>query len=128
MLAISTHPVATGLPELDSGFGADRGFADDGTTRYVSVDLAFTNRSGAVMNVAAALSVTASRGATAEAVGVGIFVESGADVRYCQDGDPTPVADHLVVGGGVGDEVTVTAYPVAGAGSPADRSAGRPWL
>jgi hypothetical protein len=51
---VSTHPVATGMPALGHGFGADCGFADDATTRYLAVDLTFTNRSGAVANVSTA--------------------------------------------------------------------------
>ena len=51
---VSTHPVATGLPALGHRFGTDCGFADDATTRYLAVDLTFTNRSGAVTNVATA--------------------------------------------------------------------------
>jgi len=113
---LATHPVVAGLPRLPPSFGADCGYANDGTTRYLAVDLTVGNRSGSVVNVAADVSLS---GPSVEAVG--LFIESGLPgVRYCQDGDRTPTADHLVVDGGVGDVRTTTVYLVAGPDAPAD--------
>ena len=118
-VTVAVHPVASGLPGL-VGFGTDCGYADDGTTRQLAVDLTVANQSGSVANVAADVSLA---GPTADAVGV--FVESGTPgVRWCQDGDRTPTADHLVVDGGVGDVRTTTIYVVAGPDAPADPFAG----
>ena len=117
-LRVAAHPVAAGLPRFDTDFPLDCGY--DATARHLAVDLTFTNRSTAVAVVSADISVT---GPGVDADVVGLFVGStDPSVRYCQDGDRTPAADHLVLG--ANGPTTVTAHLIAGAGAPDDALAG----
>jgi hypothetical protein len=118
-LRVAAHPVAAGLPRLDSSFPADCGY-DAATARHLAVDLTFTNRSTATAVVSAAISVT---GPGVDADAVGLFVDStDPDVRYCQDGDRTPSVDHLVLG--ANGPTVVSVELLVGAGAPDDALTG----
>jgi hypothetical protein len=113
-MTVRVHPVAAGLPPLP-GMRSDCGY-DPATSRYTAVDLGFLNRSGSVVAVAADLSLAGLPAGAA----VGLFTESGGDVRYCQDGDRVPTTDSVVIDGGVGEERTVTTYLVTDAAATDD--------
>lgn len=107
-------PVGVGVPPLPGSFAADCALPDDGSVRFLAVELTFTDTSTAGMaGLAADVALTAADGGPPRA-GTAVFVGSGAaGTRWCQDGTTSPVTDGFGVGSGVGSVTTVDVWVVA---------------
>ena len=107
-------PVGVGVPPLPGSFAADCALPDDGSVRFLAVELTFTDTSSAGMaGLAADVALTAADGGPPRA-GTAVFVGSAAaGTRWCQDGTTSPVTDGFGVGSGVGSVTTVDVWVVA---------------
>jgi hypothetical protein len=107
-------PVGVGVPPLPGSFAGDCALPDDGSVRFLAVELTFTDTSTAGMSgLAADVALTAADGGPPRE-GTAVFVGSAsAGTRWCQDGATSPVTDGFGVGGGVGSVTTVDVWVVA---------------
>jgi hypothetical protein len=112
-------PVGVGVPPLPGSFAADCALPDDGSVRFLAVEVTFADTSTAGMaGLAADVTLTAADGGAPRA-GTAVFVGSRAPgTRWCQDGTTSPVADAFGVGSGVGSVTTVDVWVVARDAAP----------
>ncbi len=107
-------PVGVGVPPLPGSFARDCALPDDGSVRFLAVELMFTDTSTAGMaGLAAEVALTAADGGPPRE-GTAVYVGSAsAGTRWCQDGTTSPVTDGFGVGSGAGSVTTVDVWVVA---------------
>ncbi len=107
-------PVGVGVPPLPDPFAADCALPDDGSVRFLLVEVAFTDTSTAGMaGLAADVALTRADGGAPRA-GTAVFVGSRAPgTRWCQDGTTAPLTDGFGSGGGAGGVATAEVWVVA---------------